>query len=284
MLVRNRDHDSSEYERIRWTPRPSHADLSTYLKYGGFNDYRGGGRSSGRITAGYVMAGSIAKKVLNKTWRTEVIAYTKEIGGIQAGELSLDEIRKNVKKNPVRCGDPIVAEKMVSAIKKAYVNGDSLGGNISCIASNMPPGVGEPVFNTLEGELSKALFSIPAVKAVDFGLGHQFSSLSGSESNDPYIIRKGKIITETNKGGGILGGISFGMPIKLNVTFKPTPSIRRKQRTIDLRTMEETTIEVIGRHDPCIVPRAIPVVESIVSIVLVDQGLRAGLIPTVMEK
>ena len=284
MLVWNRDKDSSDYERRRWMPRPGHADWTTHVRYGGFNDYRGGGMFSGRITAGFVMAGAIAKRLLMGSLGVEVLAHSKEIGGVVSPDVSVDKIRANVEGNPVRCGSPEVAEKMAERIREAAAEGDSVGGVVECLALNLPAGVGEPVFGTLEGDLARALYSIPAVKAVEFGLGRGFSSLKGSESNDAYILKDGKIETETNNAGGILGGLSTGMPIRCTVTFKPTPSIRKKQKTVNFSTMKETTIEIKGRHDPCIVPRAVPVVEGMVAVVLADQAIRAGLIQRVMEK
>jgi chorismate synthase len=282
MLVWNRDLDSSDYERRRWMPRPGHADLTAHIRYRGFNDYRGGGRFSGRITAGFVMAGAVAKRLLMDTLNVEVLAHTVEIGGVKASKMSINEIRDNVEGNPVRCADPEAAERMIAAIRRVAAEGDSLGGVVECIALNMPPGVGQPVFDTLEGDLAKALYAIPAVKAVEFGVGHGFSSLRGSESNDAYVMSGGEPVAETNRAGGILGGISSGMLIACSVTFKPTPSISKLQRTVDLSTMEETTIEIEGRHDPCIVPRAVPVVESMVAVVLADHALRAGVIPNVL--
>ncbi|MCW3992166.1 MAG: chorismate synthase [Candidatus Bathyarchaeota archaeon] len=283
MLVWNRAADSTEYERRRWTPRPGHADYTAHVRYGGFNDYRGGGRFSGRITAGYVMAGAVAKKLLLEALNVEVLAHTVEIGGIGAGEAAVEEIRSRAEGNPVRCADQETAERMIEAIRRAAAEGDSLGGAVECIALNMPAGVGEPVFDTLEGDLAKALLAIPAVKAVEFGLGRRFASLRGSESNDPYAVEGGEVVTETNRAGGILGGMSSGMPITCRVTFKPTPSIGKPQKTVDLTTMRETVLETRGRHDPCIVPRAVPVVESMVAVVLCDHALRAGLIPNVLE-
>jgi len=284
MLVWNKDTDSSKYEERRWTPRPGHADWTAHVCYGGFNDYRGGGRFSGRITAGYVMAGALAKKLLKKTLNVEVLAHATEIGGVRAPETSIDEIRSNTESNLVRCADPEAAERMADAITAAAADGDSVGGVVECIALNFPPGVGDPVFDTLEGDIAKALFAIPAVKGVEFGLGRGFSSVRGSGSNDAYIVEDGRFTLETNRAGGIHGGISNGMPITCTVTFKPTPSIGKPQRTVDLKTMEETTIETKGRHDPCIVPRAVPVVEAMVSVVLADHALMAGLIPHVLEE
>jgi chorismate synthase len=283
MIVWNRDRDSSGYEERRWTPRPGHADWTAHIRYGGFNDYRGGGRFSGRITAGYVMAGAIAKKLLSSTLNTEVLAHTKEISGIEAPDCSVDSIRENVESNPVRCAEPETAGLMLEALEKAKSEGDSVGGVVECFAINLPPGVGDPVFDTLEGDLAKALFAIPAVKTVEFGLGAGFSSARGSKVNDAFVMRDGGVSTETNNAGGILGGISSGMPIRCLVTFKPTPSIGKTQKTVDLSKMEATTLEIEGRHDPCVVPRAVPVLESVVATVLADHALRAGLIPRVLR-
>lgn len=284
MLVWNMDRDSSGYEERRWTPRPGHADWTAHVRYGGFNDYHGGGRFSGRITAGYVMAGAVAKKLLASVLGVEVLAHSKEIGGVEARDVSADEMRANVEGNPVRCADTEAAKLMEEAINEAASEGDSVGGAVECIALNLPPGVGDPVFDTLEGDLAKALYAIPAVKAVEFGLGTGYASARGSEANDGYIIINGKMSTETNNAGGILGGLSSGMPIRCLITFKPTPSIAKSQRTVDISRMEETSIEVGGRHDPCIVPRAVPVVESMVSVVLADHAIGAGLIPRVLER
>lgn len=283
MLIWNRAFDSDEYERRRWTPRPGHADYTAHAKYGGFNDYRGGGRFSGRITAGYVMAGAVAKKLLREKLGVEVLAHTAEIGGVRAREPTIDEIRGNVEKNQVRCADMKAAEEMTTAIERASAEGDSLGGVVECLVLNMPIGLGEPVFDTLEGDLSKALFSIPAVKAVEFGLGREFSALRGSQSNDEYAVRDGKVVTTTNRAGGILGGLSDGMPIVCRATFKPTPSIRKPQKTVDLRSLRETTLVVEGRHDPCIVPRAVPVVEAMVAVIIADHALRSTSIAQTSE-
>jgi chorismate synthase len=284
MLVWNTDRDSSGYERRRWTPRPGHADWTARVRYGGFNDYRGGGRFSGRITAGFVMAGALAKRLLDETLGIEVVAHTKEVGGIVAREVNPKEIRAKVEENPIRCADPEAALRMVERIEEASIQGDSLGGTVECHALNVPVGVGQPVFGTLEGDLARALFAVPAVKAVEFGLGRRFSKLRGSESNDPFRVEGGRVVTETNRAGGILGGVSTGMPITCTVTLKPTPSIGKRQRTVDIRSMEEATIEIGGRHDACIVPRAVPVIEGMVAAVLADHLLQMGFIPPVLGR
>jgi len=283
MLVWNRDRDSSGYEARRWTPRPGHADWTAHVRYGGFNDYRGGGRFSGRITAGFVMAGAVAKTLLREALGVEVLAHTVKVGGITARAASIDEIKTNTEENPVRCADSETATRMIEAIQEAAEEGDSLGGAIQCIALNMPPGVGGPVFDTLEGDISKALFAIPAVKAVEFGIGTAYSEARGSEVNDEYGLKESEVTMRSNNAGGILGGLSDGMPINCRVTVKPTPSIRKSQRTVDISKMEETELTVEGRHDPCIVPRAVPVVEGMVAFTLADHAIRAGLIPRILE-
>ncbi|MEM4280772.1 MAG: chorismate synthase [Candidatus Caldarchaeum sp.] len=278
MLVWNKDVDSSPYRKLLNTPRPGHADYPATVKYRGFNDWRGGGRFSGRITAGYVMAGAVAKKLLHKTLGVEVLAYSLEIGGVRCPPVSIEEIRANRYSNEVRCPDPETAEEMRRVILKDKRNGDSVGGVVECIALNVPAGVGEPVFSSLDSDLSRALFSIPAVKGVEFGRGFESTRLRGSENNDAFTISDGVVKTLTNNAGGILGGLSTGMPIQVRVAFKPASSISRPQKTVDLAKMEETEIVVPGRHDPSVVPRAVVVVEAVVAIVLADHVLRAGLV------
>ncbi|MBI2836333.1 MAG: chorismate synthase [Chloroflexi bacterium] len=283
MLVWNRDVDSSQYERIRLTPRPGHADYTAYVKYGGFNDFRGGGRFSGRITVTFVMAGALAKKLLGSLG-IEILAHTVEIGGVQAGMKTVEEIRRNAETNPLKCADPVATLEMIRAIETARSEGDSIGGIVEGLALNVPAGIGEPVFDTLEGELAKALFAVPAVKGVEFGAGFSVAKKRGSENNDNYAaVRDERIVALTNNAGGILGGISNGMPISVRVAFKPTPSISREQKTVNLATREDTTLSVKGRHDSCIVPRAVPVVESVIAMTLCDFALRAGLIPEVLK-
>ncbi len=282
MIVWNKDIESSAYEKIKFTPRPGHADFTAFTKFGGFNDYRGGGRFSGRITAGFVMAGMVAKKLL-ALLNIEIIAYTLEISGIKAEPKTIKEIISNVEKNSVRCPDLTAAEKMIKSIQAARDEGDSVGGVIESVSLNVPVGLGEPIFDTLEGDLAKALFAIPAVKGVEFGSGFKLSSMKGSESNDVFTVKGGKVITKSNSSGGILGGISNGMPILLRVAVKPTPSIQKSKDTVDLKKMKPVKLKVDGRHDSCIVPRAVPVVESMIAIVLADHTIRAGLLPRVLR-
>ncbi|MEM1514625.1 MAG: chorismate synthase [Candidatus Bathyarchaeia archaeon] len=282
MIVRNRDIDSKPYETIMFKPRPGHADYTARIKYGGYSDPRGGGRFSGRITVAYVMAGAIAKKLLSLIG-VEVLAHTVQIGSIMVkDEVSYDDIRRNVYANPARCAIPELANRMVEEILSAARDGDSVGGVIEGIVLNVPAGLGEPIFDSLDADIAKMLFNIPAVKGVEFGAGFRVASMRGSEANDQYTIKNGKVITLTNNAGGIIGGISNGMPIKVRVAFKPTPSISKRQRTINLETMSEEEIQIAGRHDPCIVPRAVPVVEACLTFVIADHALRAGKIPRVI--
>jgi len=282
LMVRNRDVDSSSYDKTRYLPRPGHADYTAYLKYGGFNDYRGGGRFSGRITVAMVMAGAVAKKLIALPG-IEVLAYTVAIGGIEAEQKSVDEIRENVVKNTLRCADLKAVGKMAAAIAQAGREGDSLGGVVEGLALNLPAGLGEPLFDNLDGELAKALFAIPAVKGVEFGAGFAAAGMRGSENNDPFLIAGGRVVTETNNAGGILGGISSGMPLVVRVVIKPTPSIAKAQKTIDITNMTGAGLEIKGRHDVCIVPRAVVVVEAMMAVTLCDFALRAGMIKRVLK-
>jgi len=280
MLIRNVDVDSSKYEKLRDTPRPGHADLTWREKFG-WIDWRGGGRASGRETVARVAAGAVAKKLLKK-FGIEVIAYSKEIAGINIGEIEIKDVGKSqriINASPVRTIDPRKGREMENAVLSAKNEKDSVGGVIEAIAVGVPTGLGEPIFDKLDADLAKALMSIPAVKGIEIGKGFELARMKGSEANDPLVIKNGKIQTKTNNCGGILGGISNGMPIILRVVIKPTSSIGKEQHTVDLRSMEETTIEIKGRHDPCIVPRAVPVVEAMISLVLADHSLISGFIP-----
>jgi len=284
LMVENREVDSSDYEAIKDSPRPGHADYPTRIKYGGFNDYRGGGRFSGRVTVAIIMAGAIAKKLLSR-FDVDVLAYTIAIGKVKTDrKFSSKEIRKNTYAASTRCPDLACAEKMEQAIMEARKEGESVGGVVECIALNVPVGVGEPMFDSLDADLAKALFNVPAVKGAEFGLGFGIAELKGSASNDPYILQSGKVATLTNNMGGILGGLSNGMPLMMRVAIKPTPSIGKEQKTVNLSTKEEAKLTVKGRHDPCVVPKAVPAVESAVAVTLADHMIRAGFIPKVLER
>lgn len=283
MIIWNQDQKSHDYEQFSTKPRPGHSDYPAWVKYKGLNDYRGGGRFSGRLTATFVMAGAIARKLLSETLGIDTYSYTSQIGTIKMKGQVTSKMKKEIYSNEVRCPDQKIAQKMRTAILAARKNGNSLGGIIESITSNIPVGLGEPIFGSLESDLSKALYSIPAVKGVEFGSGFNGSATTGYENNDEYAIKNGKIITKTNNAGGILGGLSNGMPIVLRVAFKPASSIAKKQNTIDIKTKKSASLVVGGRHDPCVVPRAPPVVDSAVSMVLADHAIRSGLIPPVLR-
>ena len=281
-LVWNKEVVSSDYDSIKYTPRPGHADYPATVKYLGFNDYRGGGRFSGRITVAFIIAGAIAKKLLD-VFNVEVLAYTTAIGDLELeATLSLGEVRENIYANSVRCPDPELAEKMVETILKAKKDEDSVGGTVECVAFGLPVGVGEPLFDSLDAEIGKVLFDVPAVKGVEFGVGFSAAKMKGSENNDPYRMCNEEVEMLNNNAGGVLGGLSSGVPLVVRVAVKPTPSISKEQQTVDLSKMEDTTIKVQGRHDPCVVPKAVPAVEASVAIVLVDQLIRGGFIPKVL--
>ena len=281
--IKNRDTRSADYDQMKDIVRPGHADYPAKLKYGGFSDYRGGGRLSGRMTADFVAAGAIARKLLARLG-VEVFAYTTSIGEIGLESAPTPDVaRKNTYENSMRCPDPVVAEKMRELVLGAKADGDSVGGVVECVALNLPVGVGEPLFDALDSELAKILFGIPAVKGVEFGAGFRATRLRGSENNDLYVMKEGKVVTLTNNSGGVLGGMSTGMPLLVRVAFKPPSSIAKEQRTVDMSRMEEATLEVKGRHDPCVVPKAVPVVQAMVAIGLADLTIRAGLIPRVLK-
>jgi chorismate synthase len=287
MIIWNKDSDSKSYDSFRSKPRPGHADYTGIVKYGGFNDHRGSGRFSGRLTATIVMGGAIALKILKKYLNIEVVSYTKSIGDINLDtkELPFQSLRERRYANDIRCPDDAIARKMKDSILAARRDGDSLGGVIECTIQNVPPGLGEPIFESMESEISKGLFSIPAVKGVEFGSGFFGSSLKGSSNNDSFLIdpQSNTVRTKSNNSGGILGGISDGMPITFRVAFKPAASIPKQQKTVDLETLSDADLIVGGRHDPCVVPRAPPVVDSVAGIILLDNCLKCNLIPRVLH-
>ena len=282
MVIWNNDQKSTDYEKLRAEMRPGHSDFPAYVKYKKFNDHRGGGRFSGRLTATHVMGGSIARKLLKEQLGVETNSYTEQIGKIKVVKEVDKKLFKSIYSNVVRCPSKITATKMEKSILNARKKGDSLGGIIKSVTMNVPPGLGEPIFGSLESDISKAIFSIPAVKGVEFGSGFAGSERFGSENNDPFIIKNGKISTKTNNSGGILGGISNGMPIVFRVAFKPASSIAKYQDTVNVKTKKNIKLQVGGRHDPCVVPRAPPVVDSLVSLILADHALLSALIKPVL--
>lgn len=275
MMVLNEDVDSEPYEKRKMKPRPGHADL-TYRKKYGHVDYRGGGRSSGRETVGRVAAAAIGKKLLSREG-IEIIAHTVEAGGVSLDrEVELEEIKENVEENPMKCADLAKAEEMQKAVLEAQKSGDSTGGVVEVRALNVPAGLGEPVFEKMDAKIGQALMSIGAVKGVEIGLGFEAAEKRGSEASDNFEIEDGKAVPETNNAGGVLGGISTGAPIVARIAVKPTSSISKTQKTVDLENMEETEIELSGRHDPNICPRIVPVAEAMIALVITDFMLRAG--------
>lgn len=275
MLIENEDVDSSPYEERKTKPRPGHADLTYRLKYGHV-DYRGGGRSSGRETVGRVAAGAIAKKMLS-AYGIEILAHTVEAAGVGLErDVDLNEIRENPEENPMGCADSETADRMREAVIEAGESGDSTGGIVEVLGLNVPPGLGEPVFEKLDAKIAQALLSIGAVKGVEFGVGFDSARNLGSEVNDEFGIVEDEVVPRTNKAGGVLGGISTGAPIIARIAVKPTASISKSQQTVDLESMEETEIKLAGRHDPNICPRIVPVVEGMLALVISDMMLRSG--------
>jgi len=263
LITYNADADSSKYDNLRNVFRPGHADYTYWRKYG-HRDHRGGGRSSARETWGRVAAGAIAKKIV-ATAGVDVYAFAREIGGIEMETFDRDQIEQNI----VRCPDPVAAEKMVTAILAAKDDRDSLGGIVECRASGVPAGLGEPTFDKLDALIGQAMLSIPATKGVEIGSGFAVVRERGSQSNDAFTVENGVVLARSNNAGGTLGGISTGEEIVVRVAMKPTSSIEREQDTIDT-DLQPRKLTVYGRHDPSIVPRAVPVVEAMLAIVLAD--------------
>lgn len=269
-IIENQDTKSRDYGELAYKARPSHADFSANIKYKGFQDYRGGGHFSGRITAGLVAAGAVAISALKSKGIT-IGTHILSCGGVQDrsfSDIQNDIISLDGKEFAVL--DNSKEDEMKSAILQAKSEGDSVGGCLETAVYGMPSGYGEPWFDTVEGLLAHALFSVPAVKGVEFGAGFGYAEMRGSQANDPFRNENGKIVTSTNNCGGILGGITNGMPIIFRCAVKPTPSIYKEQQTIDMRTGENTTLQIQGRHDPAIIHRARVVVDSVTALVLYD--------------
>ena len=279
MEIRNTSQHSSDYDILQDHMRPGHADYTGHVKYGGFNDYRGGGHFSGRITAPLTFAGAIARQVLEKKG-IHIGSHVVTVAGISDKKFSpmgestetLEALRKQ--KLPVLTPD--VGEKMEEAILAAKREGDSVGGIVECMVTGLPIGLGDPFFDSLESELAHMMFSVPAVKGIEFGEGFGMAALTGSEANDPMAYENGQQVLITNQNGGVLGGISNGDPVIFRVAVKPTPSISKEQHTVNISTKENTLLSVKGRHDPCIVPRAIPVIENAAALVVLDEMLTNG--------
>lgn len=278
LLVRNEDARSRDYDELKTKYRPSHADFTYEAKYG-IRAWSGGGRASARETIGRVAAGAVAKKVLKLNWGVEVLAWVEKVFDIEAF-VPFDEVTlEQVEANPVRCPDPRKAQQMVALIEEIRKEGNSVGGTVRCIARGVPAGWGEPVFDKLQADLAKAVMSLPACKGFEVGSGFAGTDLTGADHNDPFCATEGaskeerRVFTTTNFSGGIQGGISNGELITLRAAFKPTATILREQDTVTIEH-ENTTLTGRGRHDPCVLPRAVPMVEAMVALVLVDHALR----------
>jgi len=273
MLVRNQDARPSAYEPMKDIYRPSHADYTTDAKYG-IRNWQGGGRASARETIGRVAAGAIARKLLHAVAGVEVLAWVRAVHEIEAKIDTSSVTLDAVEASPVRCPEPSAAAEMIEHIDAARGRGDSLGGIVECVARSVPPGLGEPVFDKLEADLARALLSLPASKGFEIGSGFEGTRMTGIEHNDTFVPgADGRPHTETNRSGGVQGGISNGEPILLRVAFKPTATISLKQQTVD-SDGHATELEAQGRHDPCVLPRAVPIVEAMVCLVLADHWLR----------
>jgi len=273
VVIENNDQKSKDYEEIRNIMRPGHADYTGYIKYKGFNDYRGGGHFSGRLTAPIVFAGTIARQILES--RGIIVgSHIWSIGNIHDDSYNSNSIKnellKKIRQKQFAVINDEMGFKMKESILEAKEQKDSLGGIIETAVLNIPAGLGSPFFDSVESRLSSILFSIPGVKGVEFGSGFNIALMKGSEANDEYYLHDGNIRTHTNNNGGILGGITNGMPIIFRVAFKPTPSIGKLQKTVDIEKMTNVELEIRGRHDPCIVPRAVSVIEAATSIAILD--------------
>ena len=272
-LIRNGDHRSRDYAQLRDMPRPGHADYTAWVKFGGENDIRGGGQFSGRLTAPLCFAGALALRLLQDEG-VRVKARVLKIAGIR--DADMDPVRPDldaIADGRLPCLDPDAARRMAEAIEAARAEGDSVGGVVECYAAGVPAGLGDPMFDGVENRLARALFGIPAVRGVEFGLGFAAADMRGSAHNDPFRMDGDAVTTASNRHGGALGGITSGMPVVVRAAFKPTPSIARPQPAVSLSRRADATLTVEGRHDPCVVPRAVPVVEAAVAFTLYDMML-----------
>lgn len=273
MVIENTNTKSGDYSNLMTVPRPGHSDYPAYVKYGGNNDIRGGGHFSGRLTAPLVFAGSVAKQILSQMGVT-IGAHIKQIGSVCDAVSDLNKTDKalldTLSSSTFSLIDETKEQAMRDEIEKARLSLDSVGGIIECFAVGLPVGLGGNMFDTVEGKLASILFGVPAVKGVEFGLGFGFADKRASEVNDQYEIKNGRVATLSNNNGGVLGGMTDGAPLSVSVAIKPTPSIAKKQKSVNLLTMENAELEIHGRHDPCIVVRAVPVIECAVALGLLD--------------
>ena len=264
-IIHNNNTRPKDYSQLKITPRPGHADFTAERKYRGFQDYSGGGHFSGRLTAPLCIAGGVLKQMLESKGIT-VDARIESIAGIRDDSPFTASVAD--KRFPVV--DDAVGEQMRQAIAAARAEGDSVGGVIECVVRGVPAGIGEPMFDGIENQIARAVFAVPAVKGIEFGAGFAAANMRGSENNDPFTVRDGRTETLTNNAGGILGGISNGMPVVFRAAVKPTPSIAKEQQSVNLNTMQPEALSITGRHDPCIVPRAVPVIEAAAALAISD--------------
>ena len=272
-LIENTNTKSGDYSNLLSCPRPGHSDYTAFVKYNAANDIRGGGHFSGRLTAPIVFAGAICRQILESKG-IKIASHISSIGKIEDTPFNPLAIENQLidKLNQAKFTliDESIEEKMRNEVENARLNLDSIGGTIECAVTGIDAGIGEPMFEGVEGVIAKAIFGVPAVKGIEFGKGFELAKMLGSEANDPFRYENDKVVTETNNCGGILGGITNGMPILFKVAIKPTPSISQKQRTVDLQKKQNAELEIHGRHDPCIVPRAVPVIEAVTAIAIIN--------------
>ena len=272
-VIENTNTRSRDYGELLSKPRPAHSDFTAYVKYHAANDIRGGGHFSGRLTAPLVFAGAVCRQLLERK-NILIAAHIKQIGGVcdeGFDPVTVDgALMARLSRSSFALIDESREDAMRAEVDAARLAQDSVGGIVECAVTGLPVGVGEPMFDGIEGAVAKAVFGVPAVKGIEFGAGFALASMRGSLANDPFRFKDGRVVTETNNCGGILGGITDGMPLIFRAAIKPTPSISQPQKTVDLRTGENTVLEIHGRHDPCIVPRAVPVIEAAAAVALID--------------
>ncbi len=272
-VIENTNTKSGDYGNIISCPRPGHSDYTAFVKYNASNDVRGGGHFSGRITAPIVFAGAVCRQILENKG-IKIAAHINSIGDVNDSRFDPvcidDELINRLNNSPFSLIDQSIEQDMRSQVEAARINLDSIGGTVECAVTGIKAGIGEPMFNGVEGVIAKAVFGVPAIKGIEFGRGFELAKMRGSQSNDPFEYKDGKVVTKTNNCGGILGGITDGMPILFTAAVKPTPSIAQKQQTVDLQKKENAQLEIKGRHDPCIVPRAVPVIEAVTAIAIIN--------------
>ncbi|WP_393971760.1 chorismate synthase [Oxyplasma meridianum] len=282
IFIENKDSISKHYDYLRDNPRPGHGDITLFYKYGKYRNYQGGGFLSGRMTAPLVALGSIALDLLKEKFGIEIISWIDNMGGLYFGE-KIPEGSEEPYKFETRCENPESERLSKDILKEVLSRGDSVGAGIRTVVRDVPKGLGEPFFDSVESSLSKMLFSIPGLKGVEFGSGFRFQGMRGSEANDLFYIDGGIIKTRTNNNGGVLGGITNGMPLDFRVVMKPTSSIHIEQKTVNIEKMEESTLKVTGRHDPCIAIRSVPVVQCSTAITLLDLMIQAQKVGRVLK-